>query len=142
MAEQTLDNDEQINCRWAYDDPNPRAQAVRLRNDAQTMLAAMEQRGDLDAPLEYPEELDEHSSKRQHVGEEAAPMTREDHEREQEQQRTDEEEHAQQLAAQQAQYELEAQRVAQQAEVRTNESKLDAILQGIDNSADGTGGND
>ena len=46
MAEQSLDNDEQINVRWAYDDPNPRAQAIRLRNNAQIMLAAMEKRGD------------------------------------------------------------------------------------------------
>ena len=32
MAEQSLDHDEQINVRWAYDDPNPRAQAMRLRS--------------------------------------------------------------------------------------------------------------
>ena len=31
MAEQSLDNDEQINVRWAYDDPNPRAQAATRR---------------------------------------------------------------------------------------------------------------
>ena len=30
MAEQSLDNDEQVNIRWAYDDPNPREQAARL----------------------------------------------------------------------------------------------------------------
>jgi hypothetical protein len=35
MEEQALDHDEQINVRWAYDDPNPRAEAMRLRNNAQ-----------------------------------------------------------------------------------------------------------
>jgi len=55
MEEQALDNDEQINVRWAYDDPNPRAQAVKLRNAAQQMLAAMEKKGELDAPAQYPD---------------------------------------------------------------------------------------
>ena len=45
MAEQALDHGEQINVRWAYDDPNPRAQAMHLRNAAQRMLAAMQAKG-------------------------------------------------------------------------------------------------
>ena len=58
MAEQTLDHDEQINVRWAYDDPNPRAQAVRLRNSAQQMLAAMEAKGHLSSgAAAYPEDF-------------------------------------------------------------------------------------
>jgi hypothetical protein len=47
VVAQALDNDEQINVRWAYDDPNPRAQAVQLRDNAKVMLEAMERRGDL-----------------------------------------------------------------------------------------------
>ena len=54
MAEQSLDNDEQVNIRWAYDDPNPRAQAARLRNNARLMLDAMERRGDLHDPNDEP----------------------------------------------------------------------------------------
>ena len=124
MAEQSLDNDEQINVRWAYDDPNPRAAAVRLRNDAQTMLAAMEARGDLQAPLEYPEEL-EPSAKRQQLGDDgAAPMTREEHEAETLRQAAREEEAGAQLEA----FEAEAQREAACAEVATNASRLDDIL--------------
>ena len=58
MAEQALDNDEQITVRWAFDDPNPKAQAVRLRNSAQTMLAAMEAKGHLPTgDAAYPAEL-------------------------------------------------------------------------------------
>ena len=58
MAEQTLDHDEQINVRWAYDDPNPRAQAVRLRNSAQQMLAAMEAKGHLSSgAAAYPDDF-------------------------------------------------------------------------------------
>ena len=65
MAEQSLDHDEQINVRWAYDDPNPRAQAMRLRNNAQIMLAAMEAKGHVppgsaEAMLAYPDELPAH----------------------------------------------------------------------------------
>ena len=135
VSVQALDHDEQINVRWAYDDPNPRAQAVRLRNDAQTMLAAMEARGDLEAPLEYPEELP--PAKRQQLGGEesaeaaasydtgAVPMTREEHEAETLRQAMREEQHAAQLAA----LEAEQQREAEHAEVATNASRLDAILQ-------------
>ena len=47
MADQSLDNDEQLNVRWAYEDPNPRAQAAKLRNHAVQMLAAMADRGHL-----------------------------------------------------------------------------------------------
>jgi len=53
MEEQALDSDEQINVRWAYDDPNPRAQAVKLRNAAQQMLAAMEKKGGLFLPRHF-----------------------------------------------------------------------------------------
>lgn len=47
---QSLDNDEQINVRWAYDDPNPRAQAMRLRNDAQTVRPSPREPSDHPAP--------------------------------------------------------------------------------------------
>ena len=89
MAEQSLDHDEQINVRWAYDDPNPRAQAITLRNQAQMMLAAMEAKGHLPTGAEgaYPEELLPHDdasgepdAKRQR-GDGPTPMTREEHER-------------------------------------------------------------
>ena len=49
MADQSLDNDEQLNVRWAYEDPNPRAQAAKLRNHAVQMLAAMNAKGHLDS---------------------------------------------------------------------------------------------
>eukprot|EP00962_Isochrysis_galbana_P054900 scaffold26555_cov73-Isochrysis_galbana.AAC.2 len=50
MEEQALDNDEQINVRWAYDDPNPRAEAMRLRNNAQARLPP-EKKTKCDTPL-------------------------------------------------------------------------------------------
>ena len=49
MADQSLDNDEQLNVRWAYEDPNPRAQAAKLRNHAVQMLAAMAAKGHLNS---------------------------------------------------------------------------------------------
>ena len=145
MADQSLDNDEQLNVRWAYDDPNPRAQAARLRNNAQLMLEAMERKGhvgDADAaaaidaayPAEHahdltPDDEAEPAAKRQHVGEPATPLTRE------------QAEYQQQLAqwqqAQAAQAEaVRAEHERRQTEMASSISQLDAVLAGIDGTAD------
>ena len=131
MAEQSLDHDEQINVRWAYDDPNPRAQAIRLRNNAQIMLAAMEAKGHIPqgAEMAYAEgvaSVDEPDSKRPRTA--AAPMTRE--------------EHAQQVAEAEAQLEAAAHAQAAAAAAADDEARrqhavdeanrLDAILSNID----------
>jgi hypothetical protein len=141
MAEQALDHDEQINVRWAYDDPNPKAQAVRLRNSAQMVLAAMESKGHLQPPIEgaYPEELlgasesegpdDPYgsSAKRQRLSlseHATAPMSREEHEARKAEAELRLAEEAQATEAHEAF--LAAQAV--EAEAVSNASRLDAIL--------------
>jgi len=142
MAEQSLDHDEQINMRWAYDDPNPRAQAMRLRNNAQIMLAAMEAKGHLPQQEEasfYADADDvseEPDAKRLRSADGSGssdigptPLTRE--------------EHAQQLAEAEAQLEAAAaaeaaaaSAVAEEArrvQAASEASRLDAILNQIDN---------
>ena len=146
MMEQSLDMDEQINVRWAYDDPNPRAKAIRLRNDAQMMLAAMEAKGHLPSgesepyPSElapdYGEEGEAEDPATKRARGEAVPMTRDEHILHQ---RAVEEAEA---AAKEAEAEAEA---AEAAEARREEaasqaSKLDAILQGIGGGGGGGGG--
>lgn len=143
MAEQSLDHDEQLNIRWAYDDPNPRAQAMRLRNNAQIVLAAMEAKGHLIQDADesaYPEESLVHEDDAGYEPDakrlrstaasnrDLAPMTRE--------------EHSQQLADAEAQLEAaaaaEAVEAAAQAEklrelnAASEASRLDAILSKID----------
>jgi len=153
MEEQSLDNDEQINVRWAYDDPNPRAEAMRLRNNAQRMLAAMEARGHLEAPLEYPDAAgvadtshlyyyqgeeagEEPAAKRHNAGEgPMVPMTREEHERAEQQLAREEEQRAAEAAA--AEGEEEQQRVEES--VAANASRLDEILAGIGGGAGDAG---
>ena len=146
MADQSLDNDEQINVRWAYDDPNPRAQAARLRNNAQLMLDAMERKGhvgdadvaagiDAAYPAEHAHDLTpdddadadaEPAAKRQHVGEPSAtPLTREQAEY---QQQLAEWQRAQ--AAEAAAARAEHERL--HTEMASSLSQLDAVLQGID----------
>ena len=149
MAEQSLDHDEQINVRWAYDDPNPRAQAMRLRNSAQIMLAAMEAKGHLPSgDVGYPDEWDaadgdgdgdgEPDAKRQRAAE-LAPMTREEY-------ATQQAEAEAELEAAAAAAAAEAERAAKQAEVEAavnTASRLDAILNSIDRgggSGCGSGG--
>ena len=143
MAEQSLDHDEQINVRWAYDDPNPKAQAMRLRNNAQLMLAAMEAKGHImpGGGDPYPEELDDDSSAE--PGDSSAepgakrqrntPMSRE--------------EHAQQLADAESQLEAAAGAAeaeaaaaaeeAQQQQAASEASRLDAILSNIEGARGG-----
>lgn len=145
-AAQALDHDEQINVRWAHDDPNPRAKAVRLRNDAQMLLAAMEARGELEPVLEYPSELppeptDEPAPKRQQLeGVEFAPMTREAAELRRA-------EAAAASEAAEAALEAEEARLAQErAERETMEtahahaSRLEDILRGVDSNGADVGG--
>ena len=145
MAEQSLDNDEQVNIRWAYDDPNPRAQAARLRNNARLMLDAMERRGDLHDPNDEPYakrqrgdgDGDDGDGDGDDAAAAAAPMTREEAEaREFEEQRKRAWEEAQ---ADEAERELAATEAAVRAEsaVASNVSRLDALLDGI-----GGGGGD
>ena len=140
MGEQALDHDEQINVRWAHDDPNPRAQATRLRNDAQLMLAAMEARGHLPSAVEdpYPEDgLLEPDAKR-HRGDgdgpvgPMVPMTREEHASLQAQ----EEAAAEAAAAEAAAAAAAAARNAELEQAASTASRLDQIL----NSIDGQGG--
>ena len=140
MAEQALDHDEQINVRWAYDDPNPKAQANRLRNSAQLMLAAMEAKGYLPStagayPNEVPEEgggMDRPGAKRPRdweasAGDALAPLTREEH--------ADAEARlhaaAEAAAAEETAAAEEAARLAAQQEAANNASRLDAILSSI-----------
>lgn len=50
MADQSLDNNEQISVRWAYDDPNPKVITRITKENEERMLEAMVRRGfDLDA---------------------------------------------------------------------------------------------
>ena len=135
MAEQSLDNDEQINVRWAYDDPNPRAQAIRLRNNAQIMLAAMEAKGHIPQNAEdaYPEEdayadADDEEPDAKRARAASTPMTREEHA----QQLADAEA---QLAAAAAAEEAAAAAAAdetRQAQAASEASRLDDILNQID----------
>ena len=145
MAEQALDDDEQINVRWAFDDPNPKAQAVRLRNSAQLMLAAMEARGHLpETAATYAAELEgeegEPDAKRRRYGEDAAPMTREEHER----QIAEAEAHLQAAAeaaeAAEAYAAEEAAKQAAKQEAVSSASRLDAILCAIDGGGGGASG--
>lgn len=144
MADQSLDSDEQINVRWAYDDPNPRAQAARLRNNAQLMLNAMERKGhvgdsDLAAGIDSayaaehahdltPVDGAEPAAKRQHVDEAATPLTREQAEYEQ-QLAAWQQAQAAEAAAAQAEHER------RHTEMASSVSQLDAVLQGIDGAA-------
>ena len=143
MAEQALDNDDQINVRWAYDDPNPKAQAVRLRNSAQIMLAAMEAKGHLPSTSTdgfYPDadslnpqhhdgdpdaEASGSEAKRQRTG---APMTREEHEQ---QLAEAEAALAAAAAAEAAEAEAAARRTEHEVAVN-NANRLDALLSSID----------
>jgi len=45
MAEQSLDHNEQINVRWAYDDPNPRRIHQIKQNNEEQLLQAMIDKG-------------------------------------------------------------------------------------------------
>eukprot|EP00041_Stephanoeca_diplocostata_P015472 m.295666 g.295666 ORF g.295666 m.295666 type:complete len:402 (+) comp20044_c1_seq2:107-1312(+) len=45
MAGQALDGKELLNIRWAYEDPNPKAQAEKLADWTDDVLSAAEQRG-------------------------------------------------------------------------------------------------
>ena len=45
MANQTLGQNEVLNVKWAYDDPNPVAQEAMRRADADAALAALKARG-------------------------------------------------------------------------------------------------
>ena len=134
--------------RWAYDDPNPRAQAVRLRNHAQIMLAAMEARGHLPtAEGAYPEELlqptaaedaadadadGEPDAKRHRGGGGGgapAPMTRE--------------EYAEQQAAAEAAAQAAAQAASAADELQqavSTASHLDSLLDAIGDGAAASGG--
>lgn len=143
MAEQALDHDEQINVRWAFDDPNPKAQAVRLRNSAQLMLAAMEAKGHLPSTAEgaYPEDLlndntsadDEHAGKRQRVSDQSkAPMTREEHYLQQAEMQASLEAAARAAEDYEAYAAAEAAKAEERALAASNASRLDAILSSID----------
>ena len=149
MAEQGLDNDEQINVRWAYDDPNPRAQAMKLRNNAQMMLAAMEAKGHLPpgtsaADLAYPDDGSalfdgeggggEPSAKRQRG--DAAPMTREEYAKAMEEEAMA----AEAEAAKAAEAQAEAEEAAKHEQAANAVSHLDAILNKIGGSGGSGGG--
>ncbi|KAJ1633491.1 hypothetical protein T492DRAFT_590232, partial [Pavlovales sp. CCMP2436] len=71
MADQALEKDEQLNLRWASEDPNPRAKTERLRLSAKLLLDAMRARGHAppDGGAEpyahgYADEADEQDAKR------------------------------------------------------------------------------
>ena len=134
MAEQSLDHDEQINVRWARDDPNPRAETAKLRNNARTMLAAMEKRGVLqelaephtEPHTEPPRDADEPAAKRQALvvppalADPLRPMGRQDHER------LESERQAAAAAA-----EAEAARQTEVDATASAASRLDAVLSKI-----------
>jgi hypothetical protein len=118
MADQALEANEQLNVRWATEDPNPRAKAERLRASAQALLQAMRARGH--APPEREpyaagpdaEGHDERGSKRARL-----PQTRDEALAEE----------AATAAAVQAEAEAEAALAAAQLELAAL-SKLDDIL--------------
>lgn len=139
MADQSLDHDEQLNVRWACEDPNPRAKAERLRVSAQLMLEAMRARGHAppsSAAEPYGrEEADEEAegveppgAKRRRGAGPAAPKTREEAEAEA----------AALAAAMEEEAEAEAALAAAQRELQVT-SKLDSILGRIDAAAPYTG---
>ena len=142
MAEQSLDHDEQLNVRWAYDDPNPKAQAIRLRNNAQIMLAAMAAKGHIPNELPpdefYDEWGDEPHSKRPRVegeggGSSSTPMTREEHA----QQLADAESQREAEAAEAEAEALKAAEEARQQQAISEANRLDAILSSIDSARGG-----
>ncbi len=59
MAEQSLDSNEQLNVRWAFDDPNPRVIRQIIENKEAMVAQAIEMKGykeqttDYQVPLHY-----------------------------------------------------------------------------------------
>ncbi|CAH0485305.1 unnamed protein product [Peronospora farinosa] len=70
MANQSLQSDEVLNLRWAFDDPNPVAKQAGERADKDAIIAMMQAKGATtteDAAFDYPEQYHMPASKRQRI---------------------------------------------------------------------------
>uniref|UniRef100_M4B593 Pre-mRNA-splicing factor cwc2 n=2 Tax=Hyaloperonospora arabidopsidis (strain Emoy2) TaxID=559515 RepID=M4B593_HYAAE len=70
MANQSLQSDEVLNLRWAFDDPNPVAKQAGERADRDAIVAVMQAKGATtteDAAFDYPEEYQLPATKRQRI---------------------------------------------------------------------------
>ncbi|KAE9283746.1 hypothetical protein PF008_g27328 [Phytophthora fragariae] len=70
MANQTLQSDEVLNLRWAFDDPNPVAKQAGERADRDAIVAMMQAKGAStgeDAAFDYPEQYQMPATKRQRI---------------------------------------------------------------------------
>ncbi|KUF91343.1 PLAC8 family protein [Phytophthora nicotianae] len=70
MANQSLQSDEVLNVRWAFDDPNPVAKQAAERSDRDAIVAMMKAKGAStteDAAFDYPEHYQMPATKRQRI---------------------------------------------------------------------------
>ncbi|KAF1792971.1 Torus domain [Phytophthora cactorum] len=70
MANQSLQSDEVLNVRWAFDDPNPVAKQAGERSDRDAIVAMMKAKGAStteDAAFDYPEHYQMPATKRQRI---------------------------------------------------------------------------
>ncbi|TMW63767.1 hypothetical protein Poli38472_002708 [Pythium oligandrum] len=69
MGNQALDNEEVLNIRWAFDDPNPVAKEAGQRADRDAIIAMVKARGvsTEDAAFNYPEQYQMPAAKRQRI---------------------------------------------------------------------------
>lgn len=69
MGNQALENDEVLNIRWAFDDPNPVAKEAANRADHDAIVAMVQSKGmsTEDAAFSYPEQYDMPATKRQRI---------------------------------------------------------------------------
>ncbi|CEG35223.1 pre-mrna-splicing factor [Plasmopara halstedii] len=70
MANQTLQSDEVLNVRWAFDDPNPVAKQAGERSDRDAIVAMVQAKGadtTEDAAFDYPEHYQMPATKRQRI---------------------------------------------------------------------------
>uniref|UniRef100_K3X6J4 Pre-mRNA-splicing factor cwc2 n=1 Tax=Globisporangium ultimum (strain ATCC 200006 / CBS 805.95 / DAOM BR144) TaxID=431595 RepID=K3X6J4_GLOUD len=69
MGNQALENDEVLNIRWAFDDPNPVAKAAAERSDHDAIVAMVQSKGMSTeaAAFSYPEQYDMPATKRQRI---------------------------------------------------------------------------
>ncbi|OWZ16018.1 Pre-mRNA-splicing factor cwc2 [Phytophthora megakarya] len=70
MANQSLQSDEVLNVRWAFDDPNPVAKEAGERADRDAIIAMMHARGAAtteDGAFDYPEQYQMPAPKRQRI---------------------------------------------------------------------------
>ncbi|RLN91819.1 hypothetical protein BBJ28_00005514 [Nothophytophthora sp. Chile5] len=70
MGNQTLESDEVLNIRWAFDDPNPVAKQAGERADHDAIVAMVQAQGGStaqDAAFDYPEQYQMPATKRQRI---------------------------------------------------------------------------